>query len=79
LRRAAHVIELQRQRGGAVQVCCALGFSRSAAATACWLLRSGHAATLDDALALLRRARPQIVLSAAWLQVIEQAARPVAR
>ncbi len=79
LRRAAQAIEMQRQRGGDVRVCCALGFSRSAAATACWLLRSGRAATIDEALAVLRRARPQIVLSAAWLQVIEQAARPVLR
>ncbi len=46
----------------AVLVCCALGYSRSAAAVAAWMLRYGHATDADDAIARLRRARPRLVL-----------------
>ncbi|MFO1252059.1 MAG: phosphatase PAP2/dual specificity phosphatase family protein [Inhella sp.] len=42
LRRGAEAIEAARPRG-AVWVCCALGYSRSAAIVATWLLRSGAA------------------------------------
>ena len=45
-------------------VCCALGFSRSAAAVIAWLGRYGAAGV--DAEAAVRRARPQIVLRSAW-------------
>ncbi|MFD0326453.1 phosphatase PAP2/dual specificity phosphatase family protein [Lysobacter gummosus] len=61
LRQIAADIESARGRGE-VLVCCALGYSRSAAAVAAWLLRSGRAATVDEAIAILRRARPEIVL-----------------
>jgi protein-tyrosine phosphatase len=61
LRQVADDIEASRGRGE-ILVCCALGYSRSAAAVAAWLLRSGRAATVDDAIAILRRARPAIVL-----------------
>lgn len=67
LRRAAAVIEGQRRAaaadGSAVWVCCALGFSRSAAAVIAWLGRDHGLAQAEDA---VRRARPQIVLHAAW-------------
>ena len=49
-------------RGGPVLVCCALGYSRSAAAVATWLLVTGRAATADDAIERVRRVRPRIVL-----------------
>lgn len=45
-------------------VCCALGYSRSAAAAAAWLIASGRAASVDDALARVRQARPQVAVSA---------------
>jgi protein-tyrosine phosphatase/membrane-associated phospholipid phosphatase len=47
---------------GKVLVCCALGYSRSAAAVAAWMLRHGHASDVDIAIARLREARPCVVL-----------------
>ena len=55
-------------------VCCALGYSRSAAAVATWLLASGRAATIDEAVAELRRVRPRVVLDAAARAAIVAAA-----
>jgi len=63
LAEAARHIETAR-RHGSVCVCCALGYSRSAAAVAAWLLHSGRAASVDDALAQVRERRPGTVLSA---------------
>jgi protein-tyrosine phosphatase len=66
LRAAADAIEAQldatQADGGTVLVCCALGYSRSAAAVAAWMLRYGHASDADAAIAQLRAARPQLVL-----------------
>jgi protein-tyrosine phosphatase len=50
-----------RQRGP-VLVCCALGYSRSAAAIVAWLLMTRRAATVDEAMSMVRKARPAIVL-----------------
>ena len=60
---------------GPVLVCCALGYGRSAAAAAAWLVATGRAATLDEAIAEIRRARPRIVLDDASRAAIAQAAR----
>jgi hypothetical protein len=73
LRDAADAIERAR-RQGPVLVCCALGFSRSAAAVATWLVVTGRAATAEDAVARLRAARPRIVLDGAALAAIGSAA-----
>jgi len=73
LRDAADVIERAR-RHGPVLACCALGFSRSAAAVATWLVVTGRAATTEDAVARLRAARPRIVLDGAALAAIGSAA-----
>jgi protein-tyrosine phosphatase len=62
LRDAALAIEAARQHGP-VLVCCALGFSRSAAAVAAWLLTTQRAASVADAMNMIRKARPAIVLS----------------
>lgn len=59
---AAEAIEEARQQGLRVWVCCALGFSRSAAAVATWLVRHGGY-TPEQALAAIRKARPQVVLN----------------
>lgn len=78
LRRVAGVIDGQRRTGKAVWVCCALGFSRSAAAIITWLRLHGAAASLVQAEGLVRQARPQIVLGAAWQQALDQATRRTA-
>ena len=75
LRRAANVIEAQRHAGHTVWVCCALGFSRSAAATIAWLRLHGGATSAGEAESQVRRARPQIVLRAAWQQALDQTTR----
>ncbi len=76
LRRAAATIDRAVQRGDPVVVGCALGVSRSVAALACWLARSGRVHDVDGALALLRRAHPRMVLGAGWLTALQQATRP---
>lgn len=43
-------------------VCCALGYSRSAWAVASWLVATNRAASLEDAVAVIRNRRPRVVL-----------------
>ena len=78
LQRAAGAIEGQRRAGKAVWVCCALGFSRSAAVAITWLRLHGAAGSLVQAEGLVRQARPQIVLGAAWQQALDHATRRTA-
>ena len=73
LREAAAAIEDARS-AGEVLVCCALGFARSAAAVATWLVMTGRAATVDDAVATIAAARPRIVLDAAARAAVAAAA-----
>ena len=47
---------------GIVYVHCKIGYSRSAAVIGAYLLASGSAESLDDAVSQLRRARPTIVI-----------------
>ncbi len=61
LEEMAEFIEEQAQRG-LVYVHCKIGYSRSAAAVGAWLLRSGRGSDVDEVLAMLRRARPSIVV-----------------
>lgn len=68
----ADAIEAVRGHGRTL-VCCALGYSRSAAAVAVWLVRTGLAADADEAAAILRRARPQIVLRPGQLDALRAA------
>lgn len=67
---AADAIERLRN-DGPLLVCCALGYSRSATAVAAWLIKSGRAATVDQALAIIRTARPQVVLHPAHRNALE--------
>jgi len=69
-RDAANAIEHLRSHGPLL-VCCALGYSRSACAVAAWLLLSGRCADVESAEALLRRARPGVVLHPAHRRLLE--------
>ena len=73
LRRAAATIA-EAQARGPVLACCALGYSRSAAAVATWLVTTGRAADPDGAIAVIRKARPRIVLRDATRAAIAAAA-----
>ncbi len=74
LRAAVKAIdELQSARP--TLVCCALGYSRSAAAVAAWLMSSGRARSVDEAVKQIKARRPVIVLRAAYRAAIEEWAR----
>ncbi len=61
LRAAIAAIERAKTKGP-VLVCCALGYSRSVSALTAWLLSTGQAENLDDAIEQMRRIRPRMVL-----------------
>ena len=71
---AAEAIEAQLRDNGDVLVCCALGYSRSAAAVAAWLLHTGRAEHVDEAIARVRQQRPQLVLRDAHRMALSQLA-----
>lgn len=77
LHEAARAIEAARQHGP-VLVCCALGFSRSAAALIAWLM-AYRGATLAEARAQVADARPQIALHAGMLAALQSMALEVAK
>lgn len=54
-----------------VLIFCALGYSRSSSILAAWLLQTGHASRVDDAIQIIRQARPWIVLNAQQLAAID--------
>lgn len=62
LTEAADLIESSRGHGP-VLVCCALGYSRSACAVLAWLLLTQRTDNVDEAEAILRSKRPEVVLS----------------
>jgi protein-tyrosine phosphatase len=61
---AAQQIEHLRNRGS-VLVCCALGYSRSAAAVSAWLLLTRRASDVEAAVAQVAACRPGVVLGSA--------------
>jgi protein-tyrosine phosphatase len=67
---AAEAIERLRA-SGPLLVCCALGYSRSATAVAAWLLHTGRATTVDQALTIIRTARANVVLHPAHREALE--------
>ena len=71
LKQAAEAIERLRQQGP-VLVCCALGYSRSASAVAAWLVHSGRCTSVTQAEALIRKARPTVVLHPGHRRVLQQ-------
>ncbi len=71
LHQAAAAIERLRSQGP-VLVCCALGYSRSASAVAAWLVLTGRCSDARQAEALIRKARPGVVLHSAHRQALQQ-------
>ena len=52
----------EHSQNGIVYVHCKIGYSRSAAAVGAWLLKTGKISGVEGALALIRRARPSVVI-----------------
>lgn len=52
----------EQSRNGRVYVHCKIGYSRSAAVVMAWLIKSGRASSTDEAVAMLRRVRPSVVI-----------------
>ena len=64
-------------RNGAVYVHCKIGYSRSAAAVAAYLIMSGNANTAKEAFAIIRRVRPSIVIRPEVISALSEfASRP---
>lgn len=61
-----------RSATGVVYVHCKIGYSRSAAVVAAWLLESGRAASAAEAIAHLRAIRPTIVIRPEAQRAIEE-------
>ena len=76
-RQGAELIEQLRQQGPLL-VCCALGYSRSATLVAAWLLQSGRADSVEQAIAMIRAARPRIVLGDAQRKALQGLLQPSA-
>ncbi|WP_392560909.1 phosphatase PAP2/dual specificity phosphatase family protein [Orbus sturtevantii] len=57
---------------GDVLVCCALGYSRSATIILAWLLSNRIAESLDDAIQILKKARPNSVINAKQVIILNQ-------
>lgn len=53
---------VSRHAGSGVYVHCKAGYSRSVAAVGAYLLKSGSAGNADEAMALIRKARPEVVI-----------------
>jgi protein-tyrosine phosphatase len=55
---------------------CKIGYSRTAAVVACYLLASGKAHSADEAMQLLRKVRPSIVIRPEARRTIVEYAQP---
>jgi hypothetical protein len=58
---------------GTVYIHCKIGYSRSAAVAGAYLIASGRAASADEAIALLRSARPSIIIRPEALAALQEA------
>jgi protein-tyrosine phosphatase/membrane-associated phospholipid phosphatase len=74
LREMAAFIE-NESRQGVVYVHCKIGYSRTAAATAAYLLQTGQASSVADAVARLRQVRPAIVVRPEVVSALSEFAR----
>jgi membrane-associated phospholipid phosphatase len=74
LREMAKFIE-EESRKGIVYVHCKIGYSRTAAAVAAYLLQIGKAGGVDEAIEMLRKVRPSIVVRPEVVAVLSEFAR----
>lgn len=56
-----------------ILVCCALGYGRSVAVIAVWMILQGHAKSIQSAVELLRRVRPKLAVTPAQLSAMGSA------
>ena len=64
-------------QNGAVYVHCKIGYSRSAAAVAAYLIASGKVNTAEEAFAMIRRVRPSVVIRPEVLSALSEFAHRV--
>ena len=63
-------------RKGKVYLHCKIGYSRTAAIAGCHLIQAGHAKTPEEAMAMLRKVRPSIVIRPEAEATIRRFPRP---
>jgi len=61
-----------QSRSGAVYVHCKIGYSRTAAAVAAYLIMSGKAKTAEEAFAMIRHVRPSVVIRPEVLSALSE-------
>lgn len=71
-------IRRQRAAGAVVYVHCKVGYSRTAAVVGAYLMATGRCRTADDAAALLRAARPGIVIRPEAMAALREYEAPAA-
>jgi Dual specificity phosphatase, catalytic domain/PAP2 superfamily len=62
----------EHSRNGAVYVHCKIGYSRSAAAVAAYLIMSGKVKTAEDAYEMIRRVRPSVIIRPEALSALSE-------
>jgi len=75
LRAGVDFINAHRHQGP-VYVHCKIGYSRSAALVASWLMNLGDATTPEEALARIRTVRPRLVVRPEVVCVLPHSPRP---
>jgi protein-tyrosine phosphatase/membrane-associated phospholipid phosphatase len=78
LREMAAFID-EASRKGVVYIHCKIGYSRTAAAAAAYLLQNGNCGSVAEAIARLRQVRPTIVVRAEVLSALSEFARNLPR
>jgi protein-tyrosine phosphatase len=72
LQQAVTAIDQLRAEGRTVLVCCALGYSRSVLSVAAWLAMHLRLRDANEVLTRLREARPQAVVSAQSVALLQR-------